>query len=204
MPSLAEIWRAFHGAWRLLMLDTRGLGGFDGSRSGGLRSFWAIAAVLPLNIATVAIDELGASPDMLPPHSALIQVVGSIVAWPLLLAVIYGLVSWYGRPERYWLFVATYNWTQIPLALTVLVYVALVIAAGTLVDLNDLEAASGATAVLAGTALLAAAALRIAIYAYEWYVAWVSLDAGVALPIIVVLLDIVSGLGLGKIANALA
>ncbi len=25
MPSLAEIWRALHGAWRLLLLDTRGL-----------------------------------------------------------------------------------------------------------------------------------------------------------------------------------
>ena len=204
MPSLAEIWRALHGAWRLLLLDTRGLADFDGTRSGGLRSFWAIAVVLPLNIAITAIDELGPSSDMLPPHSALFEVAGNVAAWPLLLAVIYGLVSWYGRPERYWLFVATYNWTQIPLAFAVLVIVALVTAAGGLVDLNDLESASGGTALVAGIALLAAAALRFAVYAYEWYVAWLSLDAGVALPIIVVLLDIVLGLGVAKFANMLA
>ena len=59
MPSLAEIWRALHGAWRLLLLDTHGLAEFDGSRSGGLRSLWAIALVLPLNIAVIAITELG-------------------------------------------------------------------------------------------------------------------------------------------------
>ncbi|HLJ20011.1 MAG TPA: hypothetical protein VKU84_07430 [Stellaceae bacterium] len=204
MPSLAEIWRALRGAWRLLFLDTRGLADFDGTRSGGLRSFWAIAAVLPLNIAIIAIDALGPSSDVLPPHDAAFQVIGSIVAWLLLLGFIYGLVSWYGRPERYWLFVATYNWTQIPLAVAVLAIVALVFAAGGLVDLNDLESASGGTALVAGSALLVAAALRFAVYAYEWYVAWVSLDAGVALPIIVVLLDIVLGLGLDKIANAMA
>jgi hypothetical protein len=204
MPSLAEIWRALHGAWRLLFLDSRGLAEFDATRAGGFRSFWAIAAVLPLNLAITAIDELGPSSDVLPPHSAAFEILGNLLAWPLLLALIYGLVSWYGRPERYWLFVSTYNWTQIPLALAVLAIVLLFTAAGGLVDLNNLESASGGTALVAGIALLIAAALRFAVYAYEWYVAWLSLDAGVALPIIVVLLDIVLGLGVGKIANALA
>ncbi|MGH7125327.1 MAG: hypothetical protein ACREFI_13205, partial [Stellaceae bacterium] len=174
MPSLAEIWHALHGAWRLLLLDTRGLAGFDGARSGGLRAFWAIAVVLPIDIAITAIDELGSSSDLLPPHSAAFELLGDVVAWPLLLAVIYGLVSWYGRPERYWLFVATYNWTQIPLAVVVLAIAALFSMAGGLVDLNDLESASGGTAVVAGIALLVALALRVAVYAYEWYVAWLS------------------------------
>ena len=200
MPSLAEIWRALHGAWRLALLDTRGLADFDGSRSGGLRSFWAIPIVIPLNIAISAIDELGPSAEMLPPHSAAFQLLGSMLAWPLLLLVIYGLARWYGRAERYWLFVATYNWTQIPLALAVMLMVALFTAAGNLVDLSDVQAASGTAALFAYTAVLVGAALRIAVYAYEWYVAWLSLDAGIALPIIVVLLDIVSGLALDKLS----
>ena len=200
MPSLAEIWRALHGAWRLALLDSRGLADFDGSRSGGLRSFWAIALVLPLNVAITAIDELGPSAEMLPPHSAVFQLLGSILAWPLLLLAIYGLARWYGRAERYWLFVTTYNWTQIPLALAVMLMVALFTAAGSLVDLSDVEAASGAAAFFAYSAVLVGAALRIAVYAYEWYVAWLSLDAGIALPIIVVLLDIVSGLALDKLS----
>ena len=204
MPSLAEIWRALHGAWRLALLDTRGLAEFDGSRSGGLRSFWAIALVLPLNIAITAIAELGPTAEMLPPHSAAFQLLGSMLAWPLLLLVIYGLARWYGRAERYWLFVATYNWTQIPLALAVMLMVALYTAAGSLVDFGDVEAASGAAALLAYTAVLVGGALWVAVHAYEWYVAWLSLDAGIALPIIVVLLDIVSSVALDKISIWLA
>jgi hypothetical protein len=200
MPSLAEIWRTLHGAWRLALLDTRGLSEFDGSRSGGLRSFWAIAIVVPLDIAITAIDELGPSAEMLPPHSAIFQLLGSILAWPLLLLVIYGLARWYGRAERYWLFVATYNWTQVPLALAVMLMVALFTAAGSLVDLSNVEAASGAPALLAYTAVLVGGALWVAVHAYELYVAWLSLDAGIALPIIVVLLDIVSGVVLDKIS----
>ena len=204
MPSLAEIWRALHGAWRLLLLDHRGLADFDGSLSGGLRSFWAIAFVLPLNIAITAIDELGPAAEMLPPHSATFELVGDMLRWPLLLLVIYGLVRWYGRAERYWLFVATYNWTQIPLALAGMLMVALFTAAGSLIDFNNVDAASGGPALLAYIAILVGAALRVAIYAYEWYVAWLSLDAGIALPIIVVLLDIVSSVALDKISIWLA
>jgi len=200
MPSLAEIWRALHGAWRLALLDIRGLSEFDGSRSGGLRSFWAIAIVLPLNIAIGAIEELGPTSEMLPPHGAAFERVVGLLAWPLLLLVIYGLARWYGRAERYWLFVATYNWTQIPLTVVALLIGALFTAAGNLADLSDLGSATGGTALAAEGALVAAAALSIAMCAYEWYVAWVSLDAGVALPIIVVLLDIVSSVALDKIS----
>jgi len=203
MPSLAEIWRALHGAWRLLLLDPRGLAYFEGGRSGALRSFWAIAFVLPLNIAITAIYELVPASEMLPPHSAAFQVVAGLLAWPLLLLVIYVLVRWYGRAERYWLFVATYNWTQIPLALAVMLMVALFTAAGSVVDFSDVDSASGGSALLAYIAILGAA-LRVAVYAYEWYVAWLSLDAGIALPIIVVLLDIVFGLALDKISIWLA
>jgi hypothetical protein len=204
MPSLAEIWRTLHGAWRLLLLDTRGLGQFDGSRTGGLRSFWAIACVLPLNIAMTVIEEIGPTEQVLPPHSAVLQLVGGMLAWPLLLLIMFGLAGWYGRAERFWLFVSTYNWIQIPLALAGLLIVVLFTAAGSLVDLSAPGSASGAAALVAGAAVLLALALRVAIYAYEGYVAWISLDAGIALPIIVVLLDVVSGLALDKLSIALA
>ena len=204
MPSLVEIWRALHGAWRLLFLDTRGLAEFDGSRSGGLRSFWAIALVLPLNIAIVAIDRLGPTEDILPPHNVILQLIGLMIAWPVLLLVIYALARWYGRVERYWLFVATYNWTQIPLATAALLIAAMLTGVSAFVDLAALPTATGSVALIGWTAVLAAVALEVAVYAYEWYVAWVSLDAGIALPIIVVLLDIASGRALEKILSALA
>ena len=203
MPSLAEIWRALHGAWRLLFLDTRALAAFDGSRSGGLRSFWAIALVLPLNVAILAIDQLGPAQDVLPSHSAVLQLIGLVIAWPVLLLVIYILARWYGRAERYWLFVATYNWTQVPIAIMALLIAAMLTGVSPFVDLATLPTATGGVALIGWTVALAAAALELAVYAYEWYVAWVSLDAGIALPIIVVLLDIASGRALEKILSAL-
>ena len=203
MPSLAEIRRALHGAWRLLLLDTRGLADFDGSRSGGLRSFWAMAFVLPLEVAIAAIDELGPTSDALPPHSEALQLGGAMLAWPLLLLVIYALARWYGRAERFWLFAATYNWTQIPLTIAVLLLVGMLTAASHFVDLSTLPTASGALALVGWTVVVLSAGIKLGLYAYEWYVAWVSLDAGVALPIIVVLLDIVSGVALDKLSIAL-
>ncbi len=203
MPSLAEIWRALHGAWRLARLDTRGLADFDGTSKGGLRSLWAMALVLPLNVAIIAIDDLGSAPDSASSGGAALQIAGAMIVWPLLLVVIYALARWYGRAERYWLFVATYNWTQIPLALAVLFLVGMLTAVGGLIDLSTLPMASGGLALIGWTVVLLSAAIKVGLYAYEWYVAWVSLDAGVALPIIVVLLDIVSGVALDKLSISL-
>lgn len=206
MPSLAEIWRAFHGAWRLAFLDTRGLAGFDGSRGGGLRSFWAMAIVLPLNAAILAVKQI--VPDggeAASPHSDLVELFGPIAAWVALIALMYALVSWHGRVERFWLFVSSYNWTQVPLATVVLLSVALATAGGGLVD-PDADPASVSTLVwsVAHVTVGIAFTLQLGTLAYEWYVAWAALDSGVPLPIIVVLLDIVMGVGLGHISTALA
>jgi hypothetical protein len=206
MPSLAEIWRTFHGAWRLLLLDTRGLADFEGSRGGGLRSFWSVAIVLPLTFAIIAIEQSGpVSGEPAAVHNTLVDLTGLVLAWLLLMVVMYGLVSWHGRSDRFWLFVSTYNWTQVPLAVVILVSAALVAAASGLVDFNA-DAPSGSTLEwsVARIAFGIAVTLRLGTLAYEWYVSWVSLDSGFALPIIVVLLDIVMGVGLTHLSTALA
>ncbi len=206
MPSLAELWRAFHGAWRLAFLDTRGLADFDSSRGGGLRSFWAMALVLPLNAAILAVKEVipdGGEPAA--PHATLVDLFGPLAAWVLLIAVMYGLVSWHGRVERFWLFVSTYNWTQVPLAVVILLSVALAAAASGLVD-PDADPANVPMLAwsVAHTAFGIALTLQLGTLVYEWYVAWVALDSGIPLPIIVVLLDIVMGVGLSHLSTALA
>jgi hypothetical protein len=206
MPSLAEIWRALHGAWRLAFLDMRGLGEFDGSRSGGLRSFWAMALALPLNAAILAIRELlPRGSEASEPSNALVEVLGPLVTWVVLIVVIYGLVSWYGRADRFWLFVSTYNWIQVPLALVILLSAALFAGASGLVDPNaDAASVPMLAWSVAHIAVGIGITLELGVLAYEWYVAWVALDSGVPLPIIVVLLDFVMGLGLTHLSTALA
>jgi len=205
MPSLAEIWRALHGAWRLAFLDIRGLAGFDGSRSGGLRSFWAMILVLPLNAAILAIKELIPGGETGEPSNALIELFGPLVTWMVLIAVIYALVLWHGRVERFWIFVSTYNWIQVPLAMAILVSAGLFAGASGLVDANADPASVSAFAwSLAHVAIGIAITLELGVLAYEWYVAWVALDSGVPLPIIVVLLDFVMAVGLNHLSTALA
>ncbi|HKF72679.1 MAG TPA: hypothetical protein VKB68_13075 [Stellaceae bacterium] len=205
MPSLAEIWRALHGAWRLAFLDTRGLADFDGSRSGGLRSFWAIALVLPLTVASIAIKQFFPGSEPAAPHNDLVELAGSLVAWLVLMAVMYGLVVWYGRVERFWLFVASYNWTQVPLTAVILLSVALFAGTSALVDPNaDAETTPILASSVAHIAFGIAFTLQLGTLVYEWYVAWAALDSGVPLPIIVVLLDVVMGLGLSHISTAFA
>jgi hypothetical protein len=206
MPSLAEIWRALHGAWRLLFLDTRGLGEFDGTRGGGLRSLWAIALVLPFNVAIVAIEQLIRTGDApVASHNIALDIVGESVKWLILIAIMYGLVSWHGRAERFWLFVSSFNWIQVPLAAVILVSVALLAGTSGLVDPNaDPANVSVLTAFAAQIAFGVAVTLWLGTFVYEWYVAWVALDSGLPLPIIVVLLDAVMGFGLNHLSTALS
>lgn len=205
MPSLAEIWHALRGAWRLAFLDIRGLAGFEGSRSGGLRSFWAMALVLPINAMILAVKGLIPGGETVEPSNALIEVFGPLATWVILIAIIYALVSWHGRIERFWLFVSTYNWIQVPLAGAILVSAALFASASGLVDPNADPASVPMLAwSLAHVAIGVAITLELGVLAYEWYVAWVALDSGIPLPIIVVLLDFVMGVGLSHLSTALA
>jgi hypothetical protein len=204
MPSLAEIRRALYGAWRLLLLDTRGLSYFDGSPQGGLRSFWSVILLVPLALVVKAIHDFEPANEPAAARNAVVDYLGPFLAWILLLLVIYCLVGWYGRGERFWLFVSTYNWAQIPQSVGLVGVAALLLGASSLVDFNSPGSASTAEALVGGLAFLAMMVLYVSVFAYEWYVAWLSLDAGIALPTIVVLLDFVLSVALGRLSTALA
>lgn len=204
MPSLAEIRRALHGAWRFLLIDPRALGDFDGSRSGALRSFWAAAVVLPLSVAASAIPlpPVGDTPE--PTRNLALDTIGVAIGWAALLVLIYALLRWYGRTDRFWLFVCTYNWTQIPQALASVLIALLVAAALNLVNFDSMASTPTGPAIAAGVAILLTRLLRVAVFAYEWYVAWVSLEAGILIPIIVVLLDFALGMSILKLTAGIA
>ncbi|HVM79698.1 MAG TPA: hypothetical protein VMU06_11800 [Stellaceae bacterium] len=204
MPSLAEIRRALHGAWRLIFIDPRALLDFDGSPRGALHSFWAAAIVLPLNVVSILIPVRAIGEAAEPASNIALDTLGTIVGWLLLLALVYALVRWYGKADRYWLFVCTYNWTQIPQVVAAVLIALLVAGASNLVNVESIASTPTGPALLAGISILLARLLRIAIFAYEWYVAWVSLEAGILVPIIVVLLDFALGLSILRLTAGLA
>jgi len=204
MSMMSAILRGLHGSWRLLMLDSRGLAYFESTPRGALTSFWAMLLVLPLDLAVRAIDIAVPSGDMPPESRNLgLHLALYVIGWLLPLIIIYALVRWYGRGDRFWLFLSALNWSQVLQGIGMLLFTGLLAGTGSLVDLGAVAQAPPLNAVVGAFAALLAMGIFVVIYGYEWYVAWVSLEAGVALPIIVVLLDFVTGAGLSKAASAI-
>lgn len=204
MGAVAEILRALYGAWRLLLLDPHGLAAFDATPRGALKSFWAMLVVLPLDLAVRAIDLAVPGGDLPEESRSLgIHLALYVAGWLAPLIIVYGLVRWYGRGDRFWLFLAALNWSQVLQGVGMLLFTALLAGTSSLVDMNAVADAPPVNAILAAIAALLAMGVFVLVYGYEWYVSWVSLEAGVALPIIVVLLDFVTGAGLSKVASTL-
>ena len=192
MPGIGEILRSLYGAWRLLVLDRHGILAFDGTRSAALRSFWVGLVVLPLIIALDAIpagqgEEGGARLNIW------LLLADCILRWLLPLIVFYGLIRWYGRGERYWLLVAALNWSQIPQSLLLLLEAGLFLGAGHFVDLRTLQGGNELMTLAGNAMALLGLLIYIAVNFYEWFVAWIALEAGIALPTAVLLFDLVIG-----------
>jgi len=194
MPALAEVLRGLYGSWRLLLLDRHGVLAFDGTRQAALRSFWVALLSLPLAVAANAIPIVGVD---VPRHGVSIALLDSTLSWLLPLIVIYALVRWYGRGERYWLLLTALNWSQVPQGLLGLLATGLFAVAALLVAPDQLQGEPTATA-LTGLVLQQ---LGLLVYLgaifYEWFVAWTTLEAGIALPTAAVLFDLVIGYGIG-------
>ena len=192
MPAIAEVLRGLYGSWRLLLLDRHGILAFEGTRHAALRSFWVAPLALPLAVAASVIPIAG---DHAARRGIALTLADSTLSWLLPLIVIYALVRWYGRGERFWLLLAALNWSQVPQGLLALLATGLFAGAGLLVDAGSLPDSPTASA-LAGVVLdqLAVLVYLGAIF-YEWFVAWITLEAGVALPTAAVLFDLVIGYG---------
>jgi hypothetical protein len=194
MPALAEALRGLYGAWRLLLLDRHGILAFEGSRQAALRSFWVAVLSLPLAVAANFIP-IGKGEEGIMPRGIGMILADCMLSWLLPLIVIYVLVRWYGRSDRYWLLLAALNWSQVPQAVLYLISTALFLGAGQLVDPDAVQGAAGTAALAGGVMALLAMLLFAGIIFYEWFIAWIALEAGVALPTAAVLFDLVIGYG---------
>lgn len=194
MPGMAEVLRGLWGSWRLLILDRHGIQAFEGSRPAALRSFWVVLLLLPLTAITTSI--LIASDQESASHGLISAIANCSIAWVLPLIVIYGLVRWYGRGERFWLLLSALNWSQIVQGLLGLLSVALTAGAKLLVG-PDVAQGTPTAAMLTGVVLAQLGLLvTLGTIFYEWFVAWISLEAGIALPTAAVLIDLVIGFGI--------
>jgi len=187
-PAWIEVQLAVGGALRLAVGDRRALGLFDTSIDGFWRSFRAAAICYPLYLVLLCFRVSGANwTQSGVPTILVVESIAYVVSWTAFPLLILPLARLLGRDGRFLAFMVVYNWSQIPQsALFVLV---------------GLDGASGMMTPAAAS--LAQLTSAVAVLVYEWYIARVALLVTGAQATLVVMVDLVLGSVLSRVAAAL-
>jgi hypothetical protein len=184
----SEAWLALTGALRLARGDRGGLSCFDRSLEGFWRSFRASAITYPLYLVLltmrVSVAEWQSSGGW---RIVTVETIGYVIAWVAFPLVMLAVARWIGRAHRFFDFMVPYNWSQVPQSALLL-----------LVGISSESRILGARG---GESLDVVAAIATLIY--EWYIARVALDTTGSLAVFVVLVDLVLGVFISRVAGSL-
>jgi hypothetical protein len=112
LPSWREVVVSLYGAWRLARLDPRGLGFFDATSEGALRSFFAAVLVAPLYVVMLAVVLPGDAPGG-PLRVFLAESIGYVTTWTAYPVIVEGLSRILGCRPRFEGYLAAYNWSMV-------------------------------------------------------------------------------------------
>ncbi len=188
IASRHEVSTALHGAWLLAWLDRRGMGYFDRSEAGFWKSFTAAVLVFPAFLILLGLrieDAEWSSSGVV--RILLVETIGYVVAWTAFPLMMLPVTRFLGRENRWLEFIIAYNWSQ------VLQYALFLLA--------TILAGSGAFPASLATGIASAA--TVAVLLYEWFVARVALDTGAAGATMIVLVDLVLGVLITRVADGL-
>jgi branched-subunit amino acid transport protein AzlD len=117
----------------------------------------------------------------------LVETIGYVIAWVAFPLVMLAATRWIGRAHRFFDFMVPYNWCQVPQS-----------ALFVIVGIGSESRVLGARA---GESLDIVAAIATLIY--EWYIARVALDITGATAVFIVLVDLVLGVFISRVAGSL-
>ena len=188
IPPWIEVQLAIGGALKLARGDRRGLGFFDYSLEGFWRSFRAAAICFPFYLALLSFRM--AAPQWAQFGIAdilVVETIAYVISWVAFPLVVLPVTRWLDRESRFLVFMVVYNWCQVPQ--TVLFFMIGIDGATGLVPRDIVQFAD----------LIATAAVLL----YEWYIARVTLSLPGAFAVLIVLIDLVLGTALSRLAEAL-
>jgi len=188
LTAWTEVQLAVGGALRLARGDRRGLGFFDASIDGFWRSFRAGLICYPLYLLLLSFRIAGSTWAASGPVPILaVETIAYVISWVAFPLLMLPLARWLDRENRFLAFMVAYNWSQIPQA--------------ALFVLIGLDGAAGLLPppVVQVAGLLAV----IAVLVYQWFIARVALAITGAQATLVVIIDVVLGTMLGRVAEQL-
>jgi len=184
----AEVSLAFTGALRLAHGDRGGLACFDRSHDGFWRSFRAAAITYPLYLVLltmrVSVAEWQRSGGW---RIVIVETIGYVIAWVAFPLLMIEVTRWIGRANRFFDFMVPYNWCQIP-------QTALFALVGVGTESRILSPGAGQSLDIVAA---------IATLVYEWYIARVALDTTGSAAAFVVIVDLVLGVAINRVAGGL-
>lgn len=187
MIAGAEIARGLQGALRLAARDPSGLQWFDDSVHGFWRSFFAAVVALPFYVAVIAAAPTDQPVTVTPTAYVLIQAIAYVCGWTAFPLVMTHVARFIGRDALYVRFIVAANWCSI-IPLGIFGILSLLGASGTLPR---------------GVVDFVYFGVLLWTLAFHWFVARTALQINGIGATGVVALDILLGLLISGIADAI-
>ncbi len=180
MVTGAEFARAAYGAWRLALLDRRGLDYFDDTVEAYWKSFNAAAIVAPA-YALLLILGLSENEALAGRFTiaiiAIVETLAYVIGWVAFPLIMIYVCDRIGRFDRYWRYIVAHNWSNV-------IQVAVFLAA-TILSKGILGG---------GFSLFLGFAATVAILFYRWFIARTALEVSGGAAAAIVGLDLMISL----------
>jgi hypothetical protein len=181
--TVREVAFGTYGAWRLALFDRNGLVHFENTAEACLRSFHVAAIAAPLYAVLewirLADMELASGPFRI----ALVEAIAYVIDWTAFPLVLWSIAQFLDRSDRYFRYIAAYNWSQL-LQIGLMVVIALVASLG-----GFSRQATSAASLFA----------TLAILVYQWFIAKTALELRGPAAVGIVLINVVISLILHSI-----
>ena len=119
MPTLREAAYSLYGAWRLALMDVKGVEFFDRSVAAALRSFAAAAIVAPAYLLLVLLRLGEDAGNVTFANFILVESIAYVISWTAYPLIMDEMTRILDCSDRYPVFLSAYNWSAV---LQILVY----------------------------------------------------------------------------------